>query len=72
MTWLATALAIGMMPLNLWIYTRGFVTDDLKIPYIKIIIGLVITIVPVAIGMIISRKLPKVAGIIVKVKYSLP
>lgn len=67
MTSVATTAAIGMMPLNLFIYSRAFTTAKLSIPYVKIIIGLAIILVPVSIGMLILRKLPKIAKVIVNI-----
>jgi sodium/bile acid cotransporter 2 len=70
MTSVATTVAIGMMPLNLFIYSRAFITVKLaSVPYVNIIIGLALILVPVAIGMLILRKLPKIARVIVNVSY---
>ena len=69
MTSVATTVAIGMMPLNLFIYSRAFTTVKLSVPYVKIIIGLALILVPVSIGMLILRKLPKIARVIVNVSY---
>ena len=70
MTSVATTVAIGMMPLNLFIYSRAFTTENLtSVPYVKIIIGLALILVPVAIGMLILKKLPKIARVIVNVSY---
>ena len=67
MTSLATTLAIGMMPLNLYIYYSSFSSQYLTIPYVKIATGLVLILIPVSVGMLILRKLPKVAAIVVNV-----
>jgi sodium/bile acid cotransporter 2 len=69
MTSVATTVAIGMMPLNLFIYSRAFTTVKLSVPYVKIIIGLALILVPGSIGMLILRKLPKIARVIVNVSY---
>ena len=70
MTSVATTVAIGMMPLNLLIYSRALTTVKLaSVPYVNIIIGLALILVPVAIGMLIQRKLPKIARVIVNVSY---
>jgi sodium/bile acid cotransporter 2 len=70
MTSVATTVAIGMMPLNLFIYSRAFITVKLaSVPYVNIIIGLALILVPVAIGMLILRKLQKIARFIVNVSY---
>ncbi|VDI05743.1 solute carrier family 10 (sodium/bile acid cotransporter), member 2 [Mytilus galloprovincialis] len=67
MTSLATTLAIGMMPLNLYIYYSSFSSQYLTIPYVKIATGLVLILIPVSVGMLILRKLPKVAAIVVNI-----
>ena len=69
MTSVATTVAIGMMPLNLFIYSRAFTTVKLSVPYVKIIIGLALILVPGSIGMLILRKLPKIVRVIVNVSY---
>ena len=70
MTSVATTVAIGMMPLNLFIYSLAFTTVKLaSVPYANIIIGLALILVPVSIGMLILRKLPKIARVIVNVSY---
>ncbi|XP_052085909.1 ileal sodium/bile acid cotransporter-like [Mytilus californianus] len=66
MTTVATTVAIGMMPLNLWVYSRSFITSTLTVPYVIIVISLVTILVPVAIGMVILKKLPKLATYILK------
>lgn len=67
MTSLSTTAAIGMMPLNLYLYTRGFTSTSMSIPFVKIIIGLVLILVPVSIGMFVLEKFPKVAKVVVQV-----
>ena len=61
MTAMSTLVALGMMPLNLWIYSRSWVDQDTVIPYKGILIALACMLVPVAIGMLILIKFPKVA-----------
>lgn len=58
-TFVSTIAALGMMPL--WLFTLGktLVKDTIKIPYTNIMISLVSLIVPVLIGVIIHRWLPK-------------
>lgn len=67
MTSFSTLLAMGMMPLNLWIYGRSLETEDLVIPYEKLALSLVSVTSPVAVGMIIRWKAPRVAYYITKV-----
>lgn len=56
MTAVSTIVAIGMMPLNLLIYSRRWTDKKAVIPFINIIIGLVAIIIPVLIGMFIKWK----------------
>ncbi|KAM4795964.1 ileal sodium/bile acid cotransporter-like [Rhinophrynus dorsalis] len=68
MTTCSTLLALGMMPLCLFIYTKKWVDSRaIKIPYDSIGISLVTLVVPVAIGMFVNYKWPKKAKIILKV-----
>ncbi|XP_022092300.1 ileal sodium/bile acid cotransporter-like isoform X2 [Acanthaster planci] len=51
MTFFSTIIALGMMPLNLFIYSRRFQDEDsFPIPFTKIIIGLVTMIGPLLAG----------------------
>ncbi|XP_030832262.1 ileal sodium/bile acid cotransporter [Strongylocentrotus purpuratus] len=56
MTAVSTVVAIGMMPLNLLIYSRRWTDKKAVIPFINIIIGLVAIVIPVLIGMLIRWK----------------
>ncbi|XP_040192121.1 ileal sodium/bile acid cotransporter [Rana temporaria] len=68
MTTCSTLFALGMMPLCLFLYTKKWVdTDSIVIPYDTIGISLVTLVVPVAIGMCVNYKWPKVAKKILKV-----
>ncbi|XP_077978245.1 ileal sodium/bile acid cotransporter-like [Glandiceps talaboti] len=67
MTTCCTAIAIGMMPLNLFIYSRSWAEAAAVIPYVDIIIALVILLIPCGIGMIVHWKLPKRCNLIAKV-----
>ena len=76
MTSVSTALAFGFMPLNLYIYSHswagssaGFKSPANTIPYKNILITLVSILVPVAIGILIRKKWPKVANVLAKVCY---
>lgn len=68
MTTLATILALGMMPLNIWLYSRSWTSEDLVIPYKNIIISLVMTVGPAAVGIFLRWKWEKFALFIVKVR----
>ncbi|XP_014482407.1 PREDICTED: ileal sodium/bile acid cotransporter-like isoform X3 [Dinoponera quadriceps] len=68
MTTLCTIAAFGMMPL--WIFTLGryiFERGNLTVPYHQIgtfVVGLVI---PLAIGFLIQKKLPRVSKILIRI-----
>ena len=68
MTATSTVVGIGMMPLNAWIYSRSWADHKTIIPYVNIIVGLASMLIPVAIGMVILAKLPKVAAWVIRVK----
>ena len=70
MTATSTVIGVGMMPLNAWIYTRSWADYKTVIPYKNIIIILATMLIPVAIGMVILAKLPKLAKWITRVKYA--
>uniref|UniRef100_T1IKK9 Ileal sodium/bile acid cotransporter n=1 Tax=Strigamia maritima TaxID=126957 RepID=T1IKK9_STRMM len=68
LTTISTVLAIGFMPLNMWIYARQWEGGDhLKVPYKSIAITLVWILVPLFFGMLAKRFTPKLANIINKV-----
>ncbi|XP_077988519.1 sodium-dependent organic anion transporter-like [Glandiceps talaboti] len=67
MTTCSTVLAIGMMPLSLFIYSRSWTTQSAVIPYTDIVIALVTILVPAGIGIAIRWKSEKVANITQKV-----
>ena len=50
MTTVSTAVAIGMMPLNLFIYARVWTDETAVIPYVTIVATLVSILIPVAFG----------------------
>lgn len=65
-TFASTVAALGMMPL--WLFTIGktLVSETIQIPYMNIMISLVSLIVPVLIGVMIHRFLPKVAKFLIR------
>ncbi|XP_037656140.1 ileal sodium/bile acid cotransporter [Choloepus didactylus] len=68
MTTCSTLLALGMMPLCLFIYTKMWTdTGTIIIPYDSIGTSLVALVVPVSIGMFVNHKWPKKAKVILKV-----
>ncbi|KAJ8301534.1 hypothetical protein KUTeg_020521 [Tegillarca granosa] len=66
MTAASTAIGTGIMPLNLWIYSRNWTSKTASIPYLNIVIALVLILVPASIGVLILMKLPKAAKWIAK------
>ncbi|NXE49977.1 NTCP2 protein, partial [Casuarius casuarius] len=68
MTACSTLLAMGMMPLCLFIYTKMWTdSDSIVLPYNSIGISLVALVVPVSFGMFVNHKWPHKAKIILKV-----
>ncbi|XP_013775881.1 solute carrier family 10 member 6-like, partial [Limulus polyphemus] len=65
-TW-STIIALGMMPFNLWVYGHGIDTGEVSVPYWKLALSLVMITLPLAIGMIVKAKLPKVAPYFTKI-----
>ncbi|XP_071478997.1 ileal sodium/bile acid cotransporter-like [Diadema antillarum] len=56
MSTVATLAAVGMMPLNLFIYTRYWEQANIKIPYKDIALALALILIPVAVGFLIRYK----------------
>ncbi|CAC5426359.1 SLC10A2 [Mytilus coruscus] len=67
MTAVSTVLAMGMLPLNLLIYSRSWTDQPLIIPYVNILISFGLTLGPALLGIFIRWKFPKVADVLVKV-----
>ncbi|XP_004624960.2 sodium/bile acid cotransporter [Octodon degus] len=61
MTTCSTFCALGMMPLLLYLYSKGIYDGDLKdkVPYVGIIISLVMTLIPCTIGIFLKSKRPQ-------------
>ncbi|XP_076101726.1 ileal sodium/bile acid cotransporter-like [Mytilus galloprovincialis] len=66
MTAVSTLMAIGMMPLNLLIYSRSWTDTALVIPYINILKSFGMTIGPAVVGILVRWKIQKLADILVK------
>ncbi|KAM6134183.1 hepatic sodium/bile acid cotransporter [Phoenicopterus ruber ruber] len=68
MTTCSTVLAIGLMPLLLYLYSGGLYEGDLegKVPYKGIITSLVLMLIPCAIGIILNEKKPQYTGFTIK------
>ncbi|XP_029455064.1 solute carrier family 10 member 6 [Rhinatrema bivittatum] len=68
MTSCSTILALGMMPLCLFLYSRSWeLANSINIPYYNIGITLLSLVVPISGGVLINYKWPKVAKLISKV-----
>ncbi|XP_030839056.1 ileal sodium/bile acid cotransporter-like [Strongylocentrotus purpuratus] len=61
MTFFSSVIALGMMPLNLYIYATPFTTENQRLvtPYSELAQQLAILVIPLFIGMAISWKFPK-------------
>ncbi|XP_055451517.1 hepatic sodium/bile acid cotransporter [Psammomys obesus] len=68
MTTCSTFSALGMMPLLLYIYTKGIYDGDLKdkVPYAGIMISLVMVLIPCTIGIFLKSKKPRVTPYLMK------
>ncbi|XP_062926812.1 hepatic sodium/bile acid cotransporter [Mobula hypostoma] len=65
MTTCSTTLALGMMPLLLYLYCKGLSLVN-KVPYRKIILTLVSTLIPCSIGIFLNHRYPKYSKVITK------
>lgn len=70
MTSCSTLLALGMMPLLLYIYCQGFANVHKLVPYAQIVMSLALTLVPCGIGIVINHYRPKYANIFLKLGIS--
>ena len=70
MTTCSTFFALGMMPLLLYIYSRGIYDGTLKdkVPYGGIIISLILILIPCTIGIILKSKRPQYVRYVTKVR----
>ena len=65
MTTLSTIMAFGMMPANLWLYTRSWTKGStLDIPYQAILVSLLLIFIPVAAGYMFVMKYPNMRGVV--------
>ncbi|XP_054720616.1 ileal sodium/bile acid cotransporter-like [Uloborus diversus] len=67
MTTCSTLVALGMMPLNLYMYGQNLNQDDVVIPYGKMALSLVSVTCPVLVGMLVHWKFPKLAAALTKI-----
>ncbi|GFS55933.1 solute carrier family 10 member 6 [Nephila pilipes] len=66
-TTISTFLAMGIMPVNLWIYGHNFETKNLILPYGSLSLHLVYTITLLITGMILRWKFPSINNFLNKV-----
>ncbi|XP_039096631.1 sodium/bile acid cotransporter [Hyaena hyaena] len=61
MTTCSTFCALGMMPLLLYVYSRGIYAGDLKdkVPYGGIMVSLILVLIPCAAGIFLNAKRPQ-------------
>ncbi|KAM9435526.1 hepatic sodium/bile acid cotransporter-like [Clarias gariepinus] len=66
MTTCCTLVALGIMPLLLFIYCHGF-TDLSAVPYGNIILALLLTLLPCAVGIYINYHIPQYSKLVTRV-----
>ncbi|XP_004739077.1 hepatic sodium/bile acid cotransporter [Mustela lutreola] len=68
MTTCSTFFALGMMPLLLFVYSRGIYDGDLKdkVPYKGIVISLILVLIPCTIGIYLNAKRPQYVRYVTK------
>ncbi|MGH0138610.1 UNVERIFIED_CONTAM: hypothetical protein FKN15_071672 [Acipenser sinensis] len=66
MTTCSTVLALGMMPLLLYLYCQGLSNVENAVPYGGITIALAMTLVPCAIGIFLNARAPQYSKIIIR------
>ncbi|KAK1160431.1 sodium/bile acid cotransporter [Acipenser oxyrinchus oxyrinchus] len=71
MTTCSTVLALGMMPLLLYLYCQGLSNVENAVPYGGITIALAMTLVPCAIGIFLNARAPQYSKIIIQVGMSI-
>ncbi|XP_071781421.1 hepatic sodium/bile acid cotransporter-like [Centroberyx gerrardi] len=71
MTTFSTLMALGMMPLLLFLYCQGFPNLESAVPYTGITIGLIMILVPCGIGIAINHHRPNYSLFIIKVGLSI-
>ncbi|XP_070541985.1 sodium-dependent organic anion transporter-like [Ptychodera flava] len=60
LTTCSTVLAVGAMPLCLFLYGRSWTADaEFSVPYLIVIVSLIMILIPGALGLLLKWKLPK-------------
>ena len=70
MTIVSNVLAFGIMPLNIWLYCRSWTSEEFQVPYTQIMISLVMTVGPAAVGILVRWKWEKVSHYVIKVSLA--
>lgn len=70
MTISSNLLAFGVMPLNIWIYSRSWTNENLKVPYMNIFLSLLTTVTPAVVGIFVRWKWERIAITITKVSMN--
>lgn len=70
MTTISTTLAIGFLPLNMFLYSRYWVEDAGKIPYVNMITTVLYLWAAVIAGFFIGRRWPRVVPYFTKARLS--
>ncbi|XP_051501104.1 hepatic sodium/bile acid cotransporter-like [Myxocyprinus asiaticus] len=63
----STVLALGMMPLLIYLYCHGFSNLESAVPFTGITVALILILVPCGIGILINYRVPQYSKIITKV-----
>ncbi|XP_063596392.1 sodium-dependent organic anion transporter-like isoform X2 [Penaeus indicus] len=67
MTAVSSMVAFGAMPLNLWLYTQPWTDQELRVPYMNILLSLAFVTTPAIVGMVVRHYNRKWANYISKV-----
>ncbi|XP_037794001.1 solute carrier family 10 member 6-like [Penaeus monodon] len=67
MTAISSMVAFGAMPLNLWLYTQTWTNQELRVPYMNILLSLAFVTTPAVVGMVVRHYNRKWANYISKV-----
>ncbi|XP_028293883.1 sodium/bile acid cotransporter-like [Gouania willdenowi] len=67
MTTCSCIAALGLMPLQLYLFSQGFPGLENSVPYVGIISALILALVPCAVGIAINHYRPKYSPIVQKV-----
>ncbi|XP_043934378.1 sodium/bile acid cotransporter isoform X2 [Protopterus annectens] len=66
MTTCSTLLALGMMPLLLYLYSQGLPSVENAVPYGGIVSSIAMTLIPCGTGIFLNNKFPQYSPIVIK------